>query len=89
VQLLNQSPQKETVIAELHTVLRDEVVKQWFSRRSPKNAFERRVGALIVAGKTEQAVRRYVKQAAKDRRNAYLENIKNRAKSILRKILGK
>ena len=89
LQLLRQSDQKEMVIVEMRTVLQKNVVKHWFSRRIPRNSFEQKVGALIVAGETDHVIRCYEKKAAKDRINIFAEKIKKCVIHVLRKMIGK
>jgi hypothetical protein len=69
--------------------LQKNVVKHWFSRRIPRNSFEQKVGALIVAGETDHVIRCYEKKAAKDRINIFAEKIKKCVIHVLRKMIGK
>lgn len=85
LQSVQQTEQKETITAAVASVLQENVVKQWFAKRIPKNRFEQKVSTLIIENQTDRVIRCYTKRAAKDRRNAAVKNMKKRLVQVLRK----
>lgn len=67
--------------------LTNEQVVLWFSKRIPANAFERKVGALIVSGEREIALKCYEQRFQREKRRKRLTHIWIRVKAKLKKVL--
>lgn len=86
---LEQTQNREDIKCNIIDTLHEEQVVYWYANRMPQDAFEKKVSALVVAGKAEEALRGYEKRLAQKRRHQTVSSVKNLIKRGLRKIMGR
>jgi hypothetical protein len=86
---LEQTQNRDAIMQNILNTLRDEQVIHWYTNRVCRDAFEKKVSNLILAGELEAAVSEFKKKVAQNNRKKKILNIKNRIKSVIRKLIGR
>lgn len=90
---LEQTTDRDLIQKNILNTLQDKQVVYWYTKRQPKDSFEKKVTDLVVSGHAEAALQLYKEKAAKKRagqkRTAYINRIKYGLKRIIRRLLGR
>lgn len=85
---LEQTENKEQIRQNILQVLADQQVIQWFSKRIPKDRFEKKVSNLIHSDQAETALTYYEEKGKHVSRHKLSGDLFQRGKRIIKKIFG-
>lgn len=74
---LKQKENKAIIRSNILDTLQNEQVVHWFAKRVPQDTFEKKMSALVLNGKAEEALRGYKKRVAQERRKQTVMGVKS------------
>lgn len=86
---LEQTENREIIVKNVASTLKNEKVVYWYANRTAKDAFEEKVNQLVRSGNVEAAIQLYEQERQRRQKSAARKQLLSRAKGWIKRVLGR